>query len=234
MGERAVKKSEQENFSGWVSSCLLLFFLFFIFFISSSFFLEKVIKRNEQLYFWKHILSHGIHWYSGDPDLTCCVLFANLPGCPIWESSHYHPHHQGPLPPHPNVLLPEELIFSGSLPHFHHCPQIYHEFSDESQQHFILWMCFTGIFLFPLSHYRSSTAHSHVLWPVCCHLPPTQVWRHHEPQILCGDGCLFMAQWRTQCHPAYSFYLFHTHMWVSWSSSVLLWCPTTALSYMFI
>lgn len=98
MGERAVKKSEQENFSGWVSSCLLLFFLFFIFFISSSFFLEKVIKRNEQLYFWKHILSHGIHWYSGDPDLTCCVLFANLPGCPIWESSHYHPHHQGPLP----------------------------------------------------------------------------------------------------------------------------------------
>lgn len=93
-----------------------------------------------------------------------------------------------------------KTILSGCWPHFHPCPQIHHELSDQWQHHFILWMCFTSVFLFPFSHYRSSATHSHVLWPLYYHLPPTQVWHYHEPWSLCADGCLFMAQWKSQCN----------------------------------
>lgn len=48
----------------------------------------------------------------------------------LGESSYHHTYHQGSLPPHANVLLPEELILSGCWPHFHPCPQIHHELSD--------------------------------------------------------------------------------------------------------
>ncbi|XP_054554446.1 uncharacterized protein LOC129146393 isoform X2 [Talpa occidentalis] len=102
-------------------------------------------SRGDQSHSHDRIHPPGVP-HPGDHGLLAPA--ALLPGLlvhPAGERAHRPHHHPGLAPPHLHVLLPEQSVLHGPLPHLSHGPHVHCQLSEAQQLHLLPGMCHPGL-----------------------------------------------------------------------------------------
>lgn len=132
-------------------------------------------------------------WWLPHPPSSFLLDHGGLPCGGEWQHPHHSPHLCRSPASYTHVPPTQPALPHGSDACLHNHPQGGYQLPIWQEVHLLCGLCDAALPLFVSGWCRVSSASSHVLWPLCCHLPSTALHRSHEQRGGTDDGSHVMV-----------------------------------------